>query len=143
MPATRIRVGTENTHNNGDVYPILKAIPHPRYNVSDPFQWDDIGLIKTSRIVMKRTAHNFVVNSICLPVKNSQPLMEEDTVLSGWGFLQPENLWPKDLRQLKLSLIDNRACRYMYQIMSDLKVPDTVICAGDDTQRMACQVSSS
>jgi secreted trypsin-like serine protease len=119
---------TSNTTNES--LPIKHIIVHPAYN-SKTFK-NDLALIE------------LINDSQISPIKLLSPHTTQDAVNKmaialGWGTISTtENIYPTDLQQVNLSIIDSSTCS---QFMGN--ITENMLCAGDKTyQKDTCQGDS-
>ena len=106
-------------------------IKHPEYTYP---VCHDIGLIRISRPIEFTVRNNrFIVNSICLPPPNFQPISVVVYAI-GWGF-DEKLITPFNLQKIKLHLINVTVCGRIWRLENidypDQRYPEYVLCAGN------------
>ena len=124
-----ISVVTPNQTNNESLS-IKQIVVHPSYN-AETFE-HDLALIELTN------------SSQIFPIKLLSPHTTQDqakkiAVALGWGTISTTKaIYPKDLQQISLSIIDSSTCS---QFMGN--ITENMLCAGDETyQKDTCQGDS-
>jgi TPR repeat protein len=142
-PGHRIRLGVHNPRaDEGVSYPILRAIPHPRYH--EPSRAFDIALLQIDPGAGVKGAATNSIRSIRLdpvPLDDRKIADGLPVYTYGWGLTAVDGDSSEYLKGAKLQLEDPAQCTRRTKFRGDL-LRDAVLCASAPDRSQACNGDS-
>ncbi|XP_050072586.1 trypsin-5-like [Anopheles maculipalpis] len=116
-----VRVGSAFYNENGTVYGVEMAIPHPNHV---PYSWImDFALLQLNESLVFST----FVQPVALASHRNDQLYDRDCVVTGWGRTLNEEESFDQLRAVEIPLVSRELCNVTYEG----KIDKSMICAGD------------
>ena len=119
------------------VYDVDTIIVHPEYAHDDPYQLNDIALLRLDREVQFSSK----IQPICLPDESLQvDYRRQSFLVVGWGRVSEEGDYSDKLREAYLPYVDNDECVQSY---NENLITEKHICAGELQKDSWCVRKSS
>ena len=142
-PGHRVRLGVHNPRaDEGVSYPILRAVPHPRYH--EPSRAFDIALLRFDpRAGVKAEATNSIRSIRLDPVPLDDRRIRQGLPVFtyGWGLTAVNGDSSEYLKGAKLELDDPARCTRRTEFRGEL-LRDAVLCASAPDRSQACNGDS-
>lgn len=107
------------------VYDVEAIIVHPAYQHDDPYQLNDIALLKLGRDVQFTSK----IQPICLPYERLEINYRiRSFLVVGWGRVSEEGDYSDKLREAYLPYVENEECVQSY---NENLITEKHICAGE------------
>jgi hypothetical protein len=124
--------------SEGVAMSVIEAIVHEKWNRNK--NANDIALLRTTRPIkysIDLESGNYSINSICLPIANSEP--KGKATLAGWGQLGEEKPASDFLQKVDLPKFSLNQCIESYR--GHAEVNYNMICYGGRGGQDSCMVS--